>query len=233
MQYVTSPGGAGLRASLAPRSHRRFFKKFFKEKKTTERCAQTRADLQRRPAAIRRRVLRVLSLCTVRMRLNEHSACKVGGMFQNKHRFPASVMYARGTGIQPRTPSPPTCLHSDHLSPSVLQGRKEKRETGEGARSPTRTTMQCCRKVRVNGANIPAMFSRALWPFLSETIHHKRFLNVETPTPPQPPPPPLPPQPLPKPILTVKHGSKYCHPSWDHVASPLLFSSSITHNGGA
>lgn len=152
-------------------------------------------------------MLRVLSLCTVRMRLNEHSACKVGGMFQNKHRFSASVMYARGGTHwnSTPTPSPPTCLHSDHLSPSVLQGRKEKRETGEGARSPTRTTMQCCRKVRVNGANIPAMFSRALWPFLSETIHHKCFLNVEAPLPQPPPPPPHPP----KPILTVKHGRGY------------------------
>lgn len=109
------------------------------------------------------------------------------------------------TGIQPPPPVPPTCLLADHLSPSVLQGRKEKRETGEGARSPTRTTMQCRRKVRVNGANIPAMFSRALWPFLSETIHYQCFLNVEAPPLPQPPPPPH----SPKPILTVKHGRGY------------------------
>lgn len=134
------------------------------------------------------------------------------------------------TGIQPPPPVPPTCLHPDHLSPSVLQGRKEKRETGEGARSPTRTTMQC--KIRVNGANIPAMFSRALWPFLSETIHHKCFLNVGPPPRPPTTTTTTPPQANPDSKAWTRL-SKYCHPSWDQVASPLLFSSSITHNGGA
>lgn len=129
MQYITSPRGAGLQASLAPHSHRRFFKKFFKEKNNGEMCAS-----MHRPAAIRRRVLRVLSLCTVRMRLNEHSACKVGGVFQNKHRFSASVMYARGRTHWNSTPTPsaPHLLAPRSFVTIGLAG--EERKTRNGGR---------------------------------------------------------------------------------------------------
>lgn len=165
-------------------------------------------------------------ITTQMMRLNEHSPCKVFGMLQNKHwasgsisRFKCHLRHL--ISVHPTPPTPPcaqakleftilphnphTCLHSDHLTPSVLSKNPDP--------PPARITKQCNRKVCVNSCNIPAIFSKALRTFCRKPF--MTFSNV---------PPTM--------LWRLWRWAWMCLLEWcrsrqDQIALPLLFRSPL------
>lgn len=183
-------------------------------------------------------MLSVLSLRTERIRLNEHSPCKVCGMFQNKQWISGSVMrfgcHLRRKIHHPHPARPPLNAETRHTgichpppllphSPHLLAVRSlvtidlaersltlPQHESWQGSQCNAKPSTEKSVLIAVTSQ----LFFQSSVVILSETIH--KFLYVDR-------------------LLwrtwqlTWTWLLKCCQPSWDQVCPPAPVQVSITH----